>query len=876
MEQISITINGKRIICQAGTSILNASLENGIRIPTLCHHPHLKPFGACRLCIVEEEKTGRILASCVTPVAKNMSIRTETPEIIGHRRNIIRMIMANHPESCIVCNKGNRCELRMIAAELNVGMIDLYPIPYYSDLEAANPFIIRDLSKCILCGRCIRADHELVMVGAIDYNLRSFPSRPATVHERPLERSSCTFCGTCVSMCPTGALMAKNSRFAGSPAKEINTVCGFCAMGCSLVIGTVDSQVVEANPSHEPDTVNRSALCVRGHFAHDFLNSSKRLTEPLIRKNGHLSPSTWDEAMDLMVDKLLTVKKQYGPQSVAFFGSSKCSLEENYLFQKIARVLLGTNNMDNGGYLSGRPVLARIHERLQGNEYTPSLRDLEYAEAVLVIGANPTHSLPVLGYSLKRISRKEKKPVILMDPRKTELVPFSTLWLPVAPQSDLAVINGLAAILFKRGKHHLDFINGFTEGFGQYSSALSSLDLDRVCRLTGLEEKMLEKAAELLGGKRIAFVIGHGICQQPSGFQAIDAIINLALMTGSIGKKGTGFYLLAKENNERGAWDMGTIPDFLPGRQSIRNDSLRRYWEQVWHTKLSPDPGLNIIRMVEEAEKGNLKALYIMGENPIRSLPQQDRVRRALVNLEFLAVQDILDNETVRAAHVVLPAAAFSEKEGSFTNLEGRIQAFDPALSPPGLAKPDWEILDLLGRRLGFTQGYRSIQRIRDEIGRLVPMYSELKRNGRVGWIKQGIGGDALISFQQGLSMEKEIVDPDYPMKAMIGSSRYHLGSGTRTSCSDRIREFERNGKVEIPLNQGKDLGIQDGDRVRISSPHGAIEREVKLERDLMLNIVFVPKAVNGNDVMNLLPLVPLEGPNSTGFKMVEVRIEKL
>jgi formate dehydrogenase alpha subunit len=503
LEDIALTINGKNISCPPGTSVLNAALENGIKVPTLCHHPHLEPVGACRLCLVEDEKTGRIMASCVTPVAPNMTIRTDSPVVKTHRTNIIRLMMANHPESCIVCSQGNRCELRQIAAELGVGQTDLYPMPHYTGLEEANPFIIRDLSKCILCGKCIRADHELVVVGAIDYNLRGFKSRPATVHEVPLEKSSCTFCGTCVSMCPTGALSVKNTRYVGSPQKESSTICGFCGVGCSLVMGSVDGQIIDVNPSHREKTVNLSTLCVRGHFAHDYLNASKRLSTPFIRKDGELSPATWDEALDIVAQGLISIKEKYGPQSVAFLGSSKCTIEENYLFQKIARVILGTNNVDNGSYGSGRAVKNLISERLDnGGRITP-LTGLEEAEVIFVIGADPTETAPVVGYYLKRASRIRGIPLIVVDPRKTGLVPFSSLWLPLSPNSDVALINGLAALLLKKKADDSSFIDRFTQGFDPYRDGLSGLDFEEVCRVTGVEMAVMEETADLLKGKRL-------------------------------------------------------------------------------------------------------------------------------------------------------------------------------------------------------------------------------------------------------------------------------------------------------------------------------------------------------------------------------------
>ncbi len=884
MDEISLTINGKNISCPPGTSILNAAKENGIKIPTLCHHPHLEPVGACRLCLVEDEKTGRIMASCVTPVSPNMVIQTDTPTIKKHRINIIRLMMANHPESCIVCSQGNRCELRQIAAELGVGQIGLYPMPHYTGLEEANPFIIRDLSKCILCGKCVRADHELVVVGAIDYNLRGFKSRPATVHEMPLEKSNCTFCGTCVSLCPTGALSVKNTRYVGSPQNESSAICGFCSAGCSLVMGSVDNKIIEVNPSHQEDTVNLSTLCVRGHFAHDFLNVSERLTSPLIRRDGELSPATWDEALEVVAKGLKSIKKKNGPQSMAFLGSSKCTVEENYLFQKMARVILGTNNVDNCSYGSGKATINLINEKLNGGGRIKPLAGLEEAEMIFVIGADPTQSAPVVGYSLKRASRMKGIPLIVADPRKTDLVSFSSLWLPLTPHSDYAMINALAAILYKRRSHDTDFISKFTEGFDLYCDGLSSVDLKRMSRVTGLDIEMMEKAANLIEGKKIAFVIGHGIMQQRYGTLAMDALLNLTMMIGSLGGDGQGLYFLARENNQMGAWDMGVAPDSLPGRQSLCNDKIRKHWEQNWEVKLSPDRGLNIIRMIEESEKGNLKALYIMGENPLRSLPQPERISNALNNLELLIVQDILATETTQLADVVLPGAAFSEKGGSFTNLEGRIQSFEPVVYPPGEAKPDWEIHDLLFAKMGYSKRYSSLKEIRAEISNLVPMYSELRGNGVETWIKETSNmrlfhpdreGES-VKFSPVVSTEDETYDEVYPFKAILGSLRYHLGSGTRTGHSDRIKAFGLKGEVEMSSEDNARLNLKEGDKIRISSPYGSISREVTIKKDLSPGLIFIPMAFHNNDAMQLINLTQLGETDSPGWKECHVKVEKL
>jgi formate dehydrogenase (NADP+) alpha subunit len=876
MEQVSFRINGVTVVAEAGTSILKAAGENGIKIPTLCHHPHLEPAGACRLCMVEDEKSGRIMASCVTPVASGMAIQTNTSELRRHRKNIVRLLMANHPESCIVCNKGNRCELRLLAAELGIGAYGLYRMPHYTRLEEANPFIVRDLTKCIVCGKCIRADHELVAVGAIDYNHRGLRSRPATAHEKPLEKSSCTFCGTCVSLCPTGALMTKNRHYAGTPQKEASTLCGFCGVGCSLVIGSTDGRVVDVNPSHSDHSVNRSTLCVRGHFAHDFLNASERLTSPLIRKENGLEKVSWEEALEYVAEKLSAVKAKDGPQSVAFLGSSKCTLEENYLFQKIARVIVSTNNVDNGGALSGRAAQRRLEERLGGAGRVRPLSDLERAEIIFVVGADPTRSAPVLGYHIRRASQKRGIPVIVADPRRTDLVPFASLWLPLRPDSDSELLHGLAQTLLAQGEYDRDYVSRFTTGLEEYQRSLSFLDLEKVCEVTGLGAKALEEAAGLLAGKRVAFVMGHGVFLQSHGLQVVDGAVNLALITGSVGAGASGFYRIARENNEAGAWDMGTVPHALPGRRPVTEGAVRKHWERAWHTLLSPDPGLDLFGMITEAERGSLKALYVMGENPVRALPASSRVGNALKQLEFLVVQDILETETTRLAHVVLPGASFAEKGGAFTNMEGRIQSFDPAVPLQGEAKADWEILALIGRKMGWQDHYRSMDHIRYEIRSLVPEYADLAEKGGTGWVQEsGIEG-SLFHFAPYVPVPFEGPVRGYPYQAIMGTPRPHLGCGTRTSRSARIREHASGEAVEISLQDGKSLGIREGDRVEIASAHGAVQRRATLNTGLGAGLVYVSRAVDGNSAASLFPLVRAGGSHGTGMNAVAVKIAKV
>jgi formate dehydrogenase alpha subunit len=773
-----------------------------------------------------------------------------------------------------------------VAAQLGVGETNLYHMPNYKPYEEANPFIIRDLSKCILCGKCIRADHELVGVGAIDYNMRGFKSRPATAHELGLEQSSCTFCGTCVSMCPTGALSAKNTRYVGGPEQESISICGFCSVGCSLAMGVADNRVVEVNPAQLPQSVNGATLCVRGHFAHDFLNSPRRLIGPMGRKNGNrendeLVPISWDSALELIGHRLMEIKSVYGPQSVAFWGSSKCTNEENYLFQKIARVLIGTNNIDNGGYIAGQSLLKVLDEKTDGGYRKSQLTDLEKAEVILILGADPSHSVPVVSYYLKRAARKGI-PLIVADPRKTELVSIASIWLSIKPQTDLELVNGLAALLHEKKAYDSSFLDQYTEGFSLFRYSLSSLDMKKISGLTHLDMAALDKTAELLKGKKLAIVVGHGVIQQKYGSHTLGAILNLSLLTGSLGCAGAGIYVLAKENNQLGAMDMGSVPDLLPGRQPIGNDAARKIWEKNWNINISPDPGLNLVQMIEAAERENLKALYIMGENPLRALPQPDRVKKALKKLEFIVVQDILNSETVRIADVVLPAAAFSEKAGSVTNLEGRIQSFKAVTPPPAKAKPEWEILDLLSAKLGNTNPYGSLEKIRQEIQQLVPMYGSLNGSDHI-WLEpssdkilfKGEGADGLISFYPVVSSEEAPVDRDYPFTAIVGSQRYHLGSGTRTQASNRIQGVDCMGKLEISRQDGVRLDLEDDDTLMVGSRFGDLKRRIRLIDTIPEGYIFVATGVNDNEAMRLFSLSDMIKPGSTGWKTCAVKIEK-
>ncbi|WP_161626556.1 molybdopterin-dependent oxidoreductase [Desulfatiglans anilini] len=883
MQSIVLSINGKRVSGPPGASVLSIAEKNGFSIPTLCHHRDLAPYGACRMCLVEDEKTGRLMAACVTPAAQDMAVLTHSPRVMEHRRNIVRLMMAEHPESCIVCSKGNRCELRRLAAELGVGESGLYPMPNYKPFETLNPFIVRDLSKCILCGKCIRADHELVAAGAIDYYGRGFASRPATLHERPLESSRCTFCGTCVSLCPTGALSTRSGAFVGTPEHERNTVCGFCSAGCSLALGVSDGRVVEVHPSREPDTVNGVTLCVRGHFAHDFLSASDRLLHPLIRRKGEggedsLQQAAWDEALSLVGGRLAELKRRHGPESIAFLGSSKCSNEENYLLQKIARVCFRSPHVTSGGSLSGYALLRAVEDRLQGAGRLRPLAGLEQADAIVIVEADPDHTVPVAAYHIRRAARRGA-PLVVVDPVRTGCCEIASAWLGRGGQPSLTVLNALTAELDNTRALDRTFIEARTAGWEDWAARFRALAPEKAAAEDPAFQDEMEKAVLLLRDRKLAFVIGHDLLERDQGPAVLDTVMNLALLTGSIGPRNAGIFVLGLENNLTGAFDMGAVPDLLPGRCRLEDTAARQRFETLWGSELPAGTGLDPGEIVEAALAGRLKALYIMGENPLRSMPDPERVGAALGRLEFLVVQDILMTRTARLAHVVLPGAAFAEKGGSFTNLEGRVQAFEPGVEPPGEALPDWTILAQLARSLGYPEHYATLEKIRQEIRTAIPAYAEIGSR-RWGWVapvetRESQGSNSVrFALAPPASWQPKALDTAFPYEALISAQRWHLGSGTRTSRSERIRDSGKHGEVELSPQDQAALALGAAGRVRVTSAAGSIERGFIVNRELPPGRLIIPQGFAGNDVMRLIGLERLKSPEG-GWRTCPVRVEK-
>lgn len=700
MKTLTVTLNGQKVAASAGMTLLELSEANGIYIPRLCHHPLLKPAGACRICLVEDKTKGKLVASCVTPVADGMVIETDSTRVREAREFVIKLILSCHPDSCLVCDKGTICDLRRIASELNVGQIDFANFRRFYPVESANQFILRDLSKCILCGKCIRACQELVLVGAIDYAYRGFNSKPATNLDTSLEESSCNLCGTCLDICPVGALLEKLPRSVGRWERKKQMVCPWCSALCDIHLYLRGNTVVKSGSLLENSQT--PVICAKGRFGYDLVGHANRLRKPLVKKNGEFSEVEWEEGLSFIAQRFQQLRERYGPQAIGGIGSLYCTNEDNYLFQKFMRVVLGTNNV---GVLPSGLIKAA---ELFGAGFLKTLEEIKTAEIVIVAG-DLVKANPLAGLKVKEVVRKKGAKLIYIGPKESELVSFATLWQEENSAKAPVIVLGLVGALL--GKEELAAFKKREEKAilsKRITKAVNLLSASRRGSKFVKEVKKLFKKEQ-----KISLLVEPFVNLHTQNVWVITALATLL--------KNSSLIFLPIGGNGVGACDMGLIPYRLPGYHLISDKESRRFLEDRWNSKLPVESGLTAEEMLRE--ESDLKALYIMGSNPVH-LSQS--VEKRLKKLDFLVVQDIFLTETAKLADIVLPAACYAEKDGSYTDQELFVKYVEKAVDPPGEARSDAEIIALLSAELGYEMSYAKTLDISAEIAEVVPAYTGL------------------------------------------------------------------------------------------------------------------------------------------------------
>jgi len=871
IDTIELTINERKVTAKKGETVLEAALNAGIYIPTLCYDPDLKPYGGCRLCMVEIEGMRGLVSSCTTPATDGMVVHTETERVNRSRRITMELIIANHHGDCLTCAKNQDCELLKIGRYLGMEQehIDhLRKSTQVLPMDKSHPAFIRDPNKCILCGKCVRACHEIAVVGAIDLAFRGYSARVATFGDKPIVESICKSCGECVARCPTGALTPKWEK---PPAKEVKTICPYCGVGCSLYLGVRDNKIVSVRGDPEGST-NKGSLCVKGRWGYDFINHPERLKTPLIRLSGvtrqaeHngkvqeiFREASWDEALELVANKLLELKQDYGADSVAALSSAKCTNEDNYAMQKFVRAVIGTNNIDHCARLCHASTvvggIAAFGQGAMSNSYS----DFKKTELFFVIGSNTTECHPVIGSIIKRRVKFDGAKLIVADPRSTELGEYAAAKLCHKPGTDVALINGLMHIIIRDGLEDKEFIQERTEGFEDMRQLVERFTPEVVEEITGVPQADLETAARLFGEAKSACILyGMGITQHTTGTDNVKSVANLLLLTGNIGREGTGFSPLRGQNNVQGACDMGALPNVYPGYQRVDDPAVRMKFETAWGAKLSDHPGLTVTEVANAILRGDIKGLYVMGENPMLSEPHLEHTRQAMEKLEFLVVQDIFLSETAWLADVVLPAAAFAEKDGSFTNTERRVQRVRQAVLPPGEAKPDWEIISVLAEKMGQPLGYHSASQITEEIASLTPIYGgvlfDRLDHGGLQWpCPDASHPGTSFLYQDGFARGRgkfhaldyippaESISKGFPLVLTTGRVLEHWHTGTMSRRSNVLSELNPNGVVEMSPSDALKLGLIEGDSIVVASKRGRVEAPLHITEELPPGVVFMP-----------------------------------
>ena len=862
-EMITATIDGKSVDVPVGATILDAVLAAGVDLPHLCKDLDGPALGACRTCLVAVEGQRGLPAACHTPVSDGQVVRTDSQAATAARKGILELTLAM-TDHAAHSNGGASTELRHHAAT-HEAAIDRWIARTNEHQDESNHFYRFDATDCILCGRCVSACSDRQHIGAIGIAGAGKAARIASFGDEPLGESTCTSCGSCVAACPTEALTPKR---AASGARTVSTVCPYCGVGCGIKI-TAEDGVLTHVDDDPANLSSKGLLCVKGRFGTAFVNHSDRLTTPLIRGPEGLQPASWDEALDLVAEKFAEHRGAFGA-----FSSAKATNEDNYILQKFVRAVMGTNNIDHCTRLCHSPSVEAMLAQLGSGATSNSYSDYEAADCLFVVGADPSSNHPVAA-SRMRTAVDRGASLIVLNPKRIELCDHTDIWLQQYPGTDVAVLNGMARVILDEGLADRPFIDERTEGYEAWLDELDEYTPAAVEALSGVPAELLIRAARTYaqpnpnesdpGGS--CLIWGMGVTQHTNGTANATALLNLALLTGQVGRVGNGVSPLRGQNNVQGAGDAGCIPDALPGYQRYTQDVLDKF-NSTWDSDLPATEGLRATDMVESMlSDDGVRCMYIVGENPLLTEPNLAHAHEAIASLDFLVVQDIFMHETAELADVVLPAASFAEKEGTFTNSERRVQRVRQVIPPVGQSRADWDIVQDVARRTarrlglssyGFEHG--SASSVFDELASLTPImgglsHRRLDQEGGIQWPCPSADhpGTARLydeSFPRGLGKfipvrqlppSEESPDERYPLILNTGRVLYHWHGGTMTRRVEGLVDSFPELRVAIHPNDAARMEIVNDEAVWVASRRGRLEGVSFITEDVAEGSVFVP-----------------------------------
>jgi formate dehydrogenase alpha subunit len=904
-ETVKLYIDSKEIEARKGDNLLQLALDNGIDIPNLCYHKKISPTGACRLCLVKIEGQRGMITSCSTKVADGMKVTAFDEELEAHRKTILEYFLAEHNEDY---DGTYHDELRDLTQRYDLQDPSKRSIPSFRvDLPAkdTSPSVLTyDAGKCIKCYRCVKACDEVQGKGVLSMTERGITTS-VLAGTGTWDESECDGCGECVQLCPTGALVEKPYQDLLRMDKidrKVKTTCPYCGVGCQMEMWVQDERIVRVT-GVEGVLPNDGRMCVKGRFGYHFVQSGDRLKTPLIRKDGELHEATWDEALDLIATKFGEIKEKHGSKAFGGYASAKCTNEDNYLFQRFIRQVLGVNNLDNCARLCHASTVAASQMALGGGAGANSIEHYAEADVVYVTGNNIIETHPVTATYVKEGKAKGSK-IIVVDPKWTKLVRYADVWLQPKIGTDVALLNGLIHVIIRDNLIDSEFISkrieSGWEAFEELKSLTAKYDPATVEEITGVPIQKLEEAAHIYGNaKKSLIATGMGLSQEVTGVNNVLSLINMALITGGSGKVGSGVNPPRGQNNVQGVSDVGGLAGTYPGYLSVADEANRSRIAKIWQVpeeQLSLIPGHTAVEMMLKAHEGEIKGMYIMGENPLISDPNLHHVEEALEKLDFLVVQDIFHNDTTPYADVILPAASFAEKDGTFSNSDRRVNRVRKVIDPPGQARADWEILCDLASRMGQPfPAYKSASEVFDEIAQATPIYGGMSweriEHEGLQWPcptadhpgtsnmfldKYGTKSGLAILHPVEFVKQEEQTSEEYPLILNTGRVLYHYHTATMTRKSDTLKHFTNKTYILVNPDTAIKMGLAQDDHVKVSSPRGHVETYIEISDEVMAGEVFMHWHFNEARV-NLLTRDELDPISKIPpYKLTAVRIDKI
>ena len=889
-----VTVDGRRVEVAAGATVLDAVNRLGIALPQLCKDPDRAPLGACRTCLVHVEGQRGTPAACHLPARDGMIVDTRHPEVARVRSTVLALTL-----SMLTPGEHRNGFGQLGDAAVRHGKVEQLWTPLHTyEEDASKSFFVLDRDACILCGRCAVACDDVQQIGAIALLGRNHATKVGVFGDGPMASSVCTSCGQCVATCPTGALRPKDAP--AKIARSVETTCPYCGVGCGIEVKVREDGRLALMADDAPrNPSSLGMLCVKGRFATGFVHSKDRITRPMVRGENGWRPVSWDEALDAAADGLARNRGRFGA-----LASAKATNEDGYLVQKFCRVVMGTNDVDHCTRLCHSPSVEAMLASMGSGATSNSYVDYEEAGCIMVVGADASANHPVIAVRFRRaVSRGAR--LIVVNPKRVELCDQADLWIAQRPGTDVALFNAMARVIVDEGLADERFIRERTEGYHAWRGALETYTLDYAERVTGVPARDIAQAARWYAKPPFSgscLVWGMGITQHVNGIHNAHALLNLSLVAGQMGFAGSGISPLRGQNNVQGCGDAGCIPTNLPGYQHYVDDTLAQF-ERVWGVRPPGRAGRVVTEMVEGCLTGDTRAMYVVGENPLLSEPDLNHAQKAIEQLDFLVVQDLFMHETAERAHVFLPAAAFVEKEGTFTNSERRVQRVRAAVPPPGEARPDWwitqELAKRVARRIGLDVGgqfdYGGAAEIFDEMARLTPFLAglsnaRLDREGGLQWpcpTPEHPGTRFLYaeSFPRGrgrfiparqIETAAELPDADYPFVLNTGRLLYHWHGGTLTRRVQGLMELAPRLEIAIHPSDARRLGVDEGARLRVESRRGELTGYARVTEAVKAGAIFVPFVKLDESAANFLTNAAFD-PSSKipEYKVCAVKVER-